>query len=945
MKKILLTVLALVVCCFLGAAQKTRGSLRGVLLDSLSSTPLAGATVSLVRLPDSTLLSFTLTETGGRFEVRNLEPGSYRLVAAFSGMKTWADSFSISASQPLKDLGFIRMERFYKTMQEVIINEAPVKVSGDTIAYRADAFKTRPGATVEDLLKKLPGVQVGRDGNVKNQGEDIQKIYVDGKEFFSNDPKLATRNLTADMIDQVEVFDDMSEQAKFNKIDDGSRSRAINLKLKKDKKKGVFGKAYGGYGTEDRFDAGANANFFQGATQASVVARTNNTNNLGFSFSDMIGMFGSGGLGAQTAGMGMSVVKTGGGGFGGLNLGSGGGGITRSSQLGLNYRDTWSRLFEFNGSYFMNHVGTDNAVNALTTSLGKDSTLLTHDHTLSGAENDNHHFNGNLVWTIDSFNSIIYHPGLSYQKSYQVYSLDSFYIEAQQQDHGYRINEGSTLNRSSGEGYSWSDNLIWRKRFRKPGRTLSLSLSNTKGHSLRDVHTNTHSTYYNPDGLPWRVEDLQKAYHTESGTDNKAILLSYTEPLAPDKLLELNYGHTDNRSQSDRQTQDFNSVSGKFEDVDSLRNNFQNRDQWDRLGANLRMVRKKFNYQLGFAVQKTRLENENLVGQTLLRQDATNLFPTASFAYQFARSRNLRFSYRGSTRQPSTAQLQDIVDSSNYHNLYQGNPLLKQEFSQNLTLSYNAFDVVRFRNLFAFVTFSQTRNRIANAVRQLPGGASFTRPVNLNGAFNLNGTFNLGFPIQMLKGGNINTNTRISYNRDVNLVDGNSNFTNQINMGEDLRLNYSYQEALDLGLVLGTNYTAVTYTVQPEQNTHFFTHTVSVDGSYTLPGAWVLSTDLDYTLNTGRINGFNQAAALWNGSLAKEMLKNRRGELRLAVFDILGQNRSLSRNIGSNYIADVESSVLKRFFLLSFSYKLSRLGGRTMPPMMEKATRGLRIVQ
>lgn len=945
MKKLYITALALLAFSFFSFAQKTNGKVIGILQDSISASPLADATVSIVRLKDSSFISFTLSKSNGSFEIKNLEPGDYNLLASFSGLQTGKKKLSITTATYFIDLGIIKLDRVYKSMQEIIINEAPVKVSGDTIAFKADAFKTKANATVEDLLKKLPGVQVAKDGSVKTQGEDVQKVYVDGKEFFSNDPKLATKNLTADMIDQVEVFDDMSEQAKFNKIDDGSRSKAINLKLKKDKKKGVFGKAYAGYGSEQRFDAGVNANMFNGATQTSVIAKDNNTNNVGFSFSDMIGMFGNGGLGNMLGSAGMSIAKAGGGSFGGLNLGTMGGGITTSSQFGLNYRDAWSKLFDVNGSYFVNHVNTDNDRNSITNTLGKDSSLLTHDHTRSKAENDNHRFNFNMVYTIDSFNSIIYNPSLSYQKSYNNYSIDSFYIDAQKNDSTYLINQGNTANKSEGSGYSWSNNLIWRRRFKRIGRTFSINLTNTVGQSERDAYTMTNSKYFNEDGDKWKEENINKLYTTESLTNNTGVSLSYTEPVARDKVVELNYSHNNNQSQSDRKTHDYNPGTSKYDAVDSLRNDFQNINQWDRLGTNLRIVKKKYNYQLGFAVQQTTLESKNLSKQTIIKQNFENFFPTASFNYQFARSRSVRFSYRGNTRQPNTSQLQDIVDSTNYRNLYQGNPSLKQEFSNTVTVSYNFFDVVKFRNLFAFLTFSNTKNKIANSIKQLPGGVQYTKPVNVDGAFYLNGTFNIGFPIQKMKGGNFNTNTHVSYNRDVNILDDKKSFTDNINLGEDLRLNYNYKDKLDLGVVASLNYNAVKYTILSTRNTSYFTHTYSVDLTYNLPGDVIVFTDFDYTMNTGRTNGFNQNYAIWNGSLAREIFKSKRGEFKLSVFDILQQNKSITRNIGSNYIEDVQSSVLKRFFMLTFTYRLSKMGGRTVPPIMEKAIRGLRIVQ
>ncbi|HWJ92633.1 MAG TPA: TonB-dependent receptor [Flavisolibacter sp.] len=889
MKKFYFAVLVLVGLGSQASAQKVSGIIKGVLQDSVSATPLADATVSIVRLQDSALISFTITNSRGAFEIKNIEAGSYNLVSSFQGLQTKKIKFSISAETPAIDLGLVQLSRLYKTMDAVVVtDEAPVKVKGDTLAYNADAFKTKPNATVEDLLKKLPGVQVDRDGTVKAQGENVQKVYVDGKEFFGSDRKLATKNLNADMIDQVEVFDDMSEQAKFNKIDDGSRSKAINLKLKKDKKRGTFGKLYAGAGTEDRYDAGVNANFFKGATQTSLIAKSNNINNVSFTVSDMLGMFGGGALkiggGDFSAGSGggMGGVRLGGmgtnfaGGMSGLNLGSTGNGLTSASQVGINYRDTWSKHFDVNGSYFYNQTQTTNHRKSYKQSFFQDSTGLTDENVFSRNNNGNHRLNMNMIYSIDSFNSIVYTPSFSTQNS-QSFSDDTLMSSVHKQAADYHANESRNITNSQGDGFNWTNNLIWRRKFRRVGRTLSVNVSNTWNKNDREKFTTIYSRFFNQGGVKWFEGITNNLNNTESETRNYAVGLSYTEPIARDKMLELNYTHSDNRSLSDRKTLDYDPATGGYNKlVDTLTNNFQNQNLYDRIGGNFRVVKKKYNYQLGFSVQQTTLESENLTRKTNISEKYFNLFPTASFNYQFQRSRSLRLNYRGRTSQPTISQLQDITDVSGYPYLYRGNPGLKQEFSNNIMLSYNFFDVVKFRNLFAFVTFSNTTNKIANSTEDLGGGVQLTTPVNINGVYAVNGTFNFGLPIKHLKGGNFNTNTRISYNRDANLINKVRNYTKNLNIGEDLRLNYNFREKLDLGVTASVNYNSVQYTVQTRNNSSYFTHTYSADATYTFRTGFILSSDFDYTFNTGRTNGFNRNYAMWNGSFAKQVFKNKR---------------------------------------------------------------------
>jgi hypothetical protein len=348
---------------------------------------------------------------------------------------------------------------------------------------------------------------------------------------------------------------------------------------------------------------------------------------------------------------------------------------------------------------------------------------------------------------------------------------------------------------------------------------------------------------------------------------------------------------------------------------------------------------------LGVSVQLTARENDNFTKGLNFSDKYTNILPNASFNYQFARSRNLRFNYRSRTNLPSINQLQDVVDVSRFPYISRGNPALMQEFSNNFSLNYTFFDLMRFRNVFAFVNFSTTSNKIANATRILPGGVQETIPVNVDGVFNASGNFNVGFPIKKMKGGTFNTGTRIQYSRDANLINGEKNYIRNLTLGEDLRLNYNYKEKLDVGLTASINYTSAQYSIQDNYNTSYFRHDYSADVTYSLPKGFILSTDFDYSANTGRNDGFNQSYFMWNASFAKQLFKNKRGELKLSVFDILDQNQSITRNVAENYVEDVQNTVLDRFFMMTFTYNINRMAGKSMPGMFNRMGRDIRFTQ
>ena len=935
-----------------GFAQ-VNGTVKGKVRDTLAKQNLADATVTVLNPKDSIPVTFAITDKTGSFEIKNLDTGLYRLLITFQGYVPFSKTFMISKDFPVADFPSVIMDKSSVLLQEVVVSAPPITVKKDTVEFNASAFKTKPNSSAEDLLKKIPGVQVDKDGNVKAQGEDVQKVYVDGKEFFGNDPKLATKNITADMIESVQVFDDMSDQAKFTKIDDGSRSKTINIKLKKDKRKGYFGKVMAGYGTEDRYESSISFNRFNGDRRISILGAANNINKQGFSFSDIVSSMGGFGSRNNTGGGNFGGGNFGGGGFGGgggqfrvqgsgfNNFGSSGGGngITQSLSTGINYSDKWGSKVAVTGSYFYSNTDARVERSSFRQSFfANDSVTYQNQETNSRNKNQNHRFNMRLEYAIDSMNSILFTPSLTFQHS-TTKSIDTTFTRSTKPGQDYLALAGVTKNDNERDGTNLNNNVLYRHKFFKPGRTITIGWNNSLNKSNGEGINYAPYINFNPDSSIARVVSQDLKTFQETRSNNNVLSTSYTEPIGNNKLLEFNYAYTHNHSTSDRRGFDYDSTTGEYDIVNPLQtNNFDNTYKVNRVGSNFRVQTAKYNYQLGVGVQFSELDNYSRRmrvnnSDTIINthQTFTNFYPTAIFNYQFSRTKNFRFRYSGRTNQPTVSQLQPVVDPSDPLYVTSGNPNLKQEFTNSFNINYNSFNVSTFKYISASLRFDNTYNKIVNSITNIGLGKQLIIPINMNGAFNTSSFVTLGIPLRnKLKGSNLNFNNSISYGRDVSEVEQEKNITDNFSVTQTAGINLDIKQKLNVGLNGSVGYNSVHYSISdPEKqspNTKYFSQTYSLDFSYVTKGNTIFSTDFDYYINSGRSEGYNQNLPLLNASIAQLLFKKKNGELKFSVHDLLNQNQSISRTVTQNYILDSKTTVLKRYFMLTFTYNLNRAG-------------------
>lgn len=874
----------------------------GKLIDSVSREPVNQATILVASEKDTSLHLSALSSETGVFEIRGLAAGNYLLTVTYQKLHVLTKRFSLSTGNPRVEFGTIKVEPVYNKMPEVVIKEqSPITTKGDTLVYKTNAYKTQPDALVEDLLKRLPGVQVDRAGNVKAQGEQVQKVYVDGKEFFGSDPKMATKNLTADMIEQVQVFNDVSEQAKFNGIDDGNRTKAINLKLKKAKKSGMFGNAYAGYGTNNRYQAGVSANLFKGASQLSLIAGASNIAPATATSSGQ--MSGNNSLGAGRTGSGLN----------------------KSSSLGLNSHDFVGKALDVTASYLLLNDRNTNIRKAYRQTFLNDSTQLTSRESDYITKSTTHRFNIKLAYTLDTMNVIVFTPILSIQ-NLQSSNNDQFVNFVQKKDTNYRTAESQTASTGQGQPVNWVGNLVWRKKFSLKGRTFFASLTNMYNQNNMGIYSVINSKLYNQTNSMYRPFD--KDYHIRNNNYSNAysFALSYTEPIGTKNIAEINYSFSNNNSRSNRKTYNYNPGSKAYDQPDdSLTNEFSQANRWNRVGVNFKGMSNNLNYQVGIALQQMLLRSNDLSKNNLLSHNFVNLLPTASFNYRFSSGKNLQVQYRGRSNQPDIRQLQNVTDITAYPYIQKGNPALKQEFVHTANLSYNAFNRTNFRSLFVFITYNNIRNKIASSLLQ-NAAEQIQMPININGAYNVNGTVGLGIPFTSWEGASLNTSTQIDFSQNVNLVNNVRNFTKEFIVAQDLMLNYNSGAKLDAGVSLSTSYNAVKYTLQKTQNASYFIHSLSLNSSYAFEKGITLSNTVDYTAYTGNVNRLDQNYVMWNASLTKTLFRNKKGSLKFSINDILDKNININRYRADNYIEDVQNTTLRRFAMLTFVYKLNETG-------------------
>lgn len=900
----------------------------GMVADA-ADQPLPGATARLLST-DGAEAGGQVTGPQGRFLFPEVVPGTYVLEISFLGYEPLRQDLEVRNRD--LTLGRLRLQESAVLLEGVEVREkAPIATQNeDTIQFNATAFKVMKDASAEDLVGKIPSVQV-EGGQVKAQGENVGRVLVDGKPFFGNDPTAALRNLPAEVIDKIQIFDQASEQTQFSGIQDGNTVKTINIVTRPDMRAGQFGKIYAGYGSDQRYQSGGNINIFDGQRRISLIGMSNNINVQNFASEDILGVLGQSGRGGPSMMPGRQTFR----GNGTANdfLVTPRGGISNTTSFGLNYSDNWGARTEVTASYFFN-VGDNRAENEVTRQFlaTEGSAQRLDSRSLATSNNQNHRFNMRLEHTIDSMNTLLFRPRLTLQRNRGDERSGSETLLAAE-----LLNTGTTDFQSRLFGASADGDLMWRHRFRKARRTLSVNL--TGGLSPRDGDNRLQSenAFFIP--IP-RQDTLDQRADLETGNYNAAIQLEYTEPVSANSQVIASYRFNYQQETSDRLTYAFDPLSEDYTSlVEPLSNIFSN-DFLTHNGGLGYSFNKGRDLNVTFRVnyqEASLINNQTLPQDQQFRSTFRNMLPFGSIRWSLDKQRNFRLFLRSSTRLPSIDQLQNVVNNQNPLQLRVGNPNLRQSASNNLFLRYQHTDPAKSRMFFIMAGGGLTDNQIVNstwlagtdnpflAQFDLPPGAQLVVPVNVSGAWNLRSFASYSLPFSLI-GSNLNLDLGYTFQNNPGLINGAKTEARNHVLTAGVTVSSNISDKLDFTLSGRPSWNVVRNTQQPAADNAFLSQVSTLRFNWQVPGGIVLRTDLSHQYFGGLAEGFNQNFFLWNAALGKKLFRNERGEIALSMNDLLNQNRNIGRTVTETWIEDSWTNALTRFVMLSFTYNLRHFG-------------------
>lgn len=879
----------------------------GSIRSKSDKTTLPGANVVLIKAADASKTA-TVTDTEGNFRFERVASGQYTLEVNYIGFERFTRAVQVQGAA--LNLGALELSDASTAIKEVeIVGRAPLgEQKGDTTVFNAQAFKTAKDASAEELVTKMPGVVI-ENGKVQAQGEDVQQVMIDGKRFTGSDVSTAMRNISADMVESVEVFDAPSDKAAFSGFDDGNRLKTINFRTKKEARHGYTGKVSAGYGTDERYMVGATVNYFNNSQRITLSGVTNNINMSEFSI-------------GETPGGGMRGRR----GWGGNSSPNG---IATTNNFSASYNDMWGKKMEVSGNYNFTDRETINNTYVVRDYVGTDAGLRYIENSQNEENEQQHRFNFRLQYNMNENNRFLLTPSLTYNNTNNLTNRAS-----QTQDNSGLLSNSLNRNLSETSSLTFNNNLLYSHRFGESGRILTTnfntSYSTSEGENFLNEAT---ENYTEPD------RSISRNQFTDTDTERLSWAgnVDYSQRLGENSRLQVEYSIDNRSNNSDRLTYDYVDDTGQYTNLNTqLSSSFVSDYITQEIGPSYQYRTDKMRLQLDMRYQHASLDSESELPESLpINRSFQNLLPGADFEYKFSRTKNLNINFRSNTEEPSVQQLQNVLNITNPLQPSIGNPALDQETRNRFSLRYRSFEPENYKVFFAGIFGTMSQNYITNSVYtngapeeltngyELQPGARLTRPVNLDGYWNVRSVLSYGRPLNFISS-NFNLRAFAGYTRQPGMIDEEINYSNTVNMGAGFNLSSNISENLDFNVSSNANYNIVENTLRTSQDNNYFSQNTSLRLKWTFLDGIVYRTEMSHQYNPGLSAGVDESYLLWNMSIGKTIFKDKLGEISLSVNDLLKQNVSVQRNVAADYIEDVQATVLQRYFMLTFSYNLRK---------------------
>jgi hypothetical protein len=817
-------------------------------------------------------------------------------------------------------MGNILMTSRYRLLEEVMVKStvAAIRMKGDTLEYKADSFYVKPGANVEELLKRLPGIEVNRDGTIKAQGEKVTQVLVDGDEFFSDDPSLATKYLQANSVDKVQVFDKKSDQSTFTGIDDGKHSKTINIKLKENSKQGYFGKLSAGSNANDIYNNEAMFNRFRNKQKISVFGISSNTGVTGLSYQDRSQYLSTDNerIDDQSGSLLFNSNDYEGERYGGS-------GLPTSMYAGAQFSNKWKEdKQKLNGNYRLNRLATNGWQTNKSTQILPDSSIReTTSSTTNHSSQNQHKIAGAYDVAIDSFASVkIYMQGIKKENSGEMNN----YSETKNGKDQSFLNKSTQNAIDNGNSNQFNGSILWRQRFRKTGRTLSLNVQHSYNDFSGLLQTEAVNFLYDTVTHIPATETPDQQQQNKITTYAYAAKLAYTEALS--KLINVEISYAVKLTNTEKNRMVFvKGINGKYETfVDSLSSNYYYKVISHIPGLLIHFTKKKLNITTGGQLGFTSLEQSG-ISSTFSNRHFINFSPQTSLQFNLKQLRSLSISYNGRTDQPTIDQLQPLKDNSNSLSQFIGNPDLKPSFTHSFSLNFFDYKMATNRNLYGYAGYSFTQNAITSSTEYGQYNKTQYQFINIDGSSNMYGNFGYSRnfnKIHLTAGANVSFNHSV-YITVINKIK-NTNENNNINIGPNI--NYNKPDKFSIGIVSYVNFNNSKASTGNLSATNTWSHNHNITASVFLP--WKLELTTDVNMNFQPYNAaFNNSMQVirWNAALIKKLTKDGKTEAKLAVFDILNQSTGYNRYAGGNYISEGTSNYIPRYALLSFTWNFTHM--------------------